>query len=200
MEAHKRSRFPQCGLSPARRNQRLERKAGAGGERRESHRASCSSTPIPPTLVALPPPLSVWRPYLPGWLCEAGGLGGRREAEGRVRAGKKDDIKGGVLRRRDPVFVCSPWPDARKPGRWLPRLPFSGFLGATLSPTWWHFLCRQECYHSNGQTNQEMGLWKMPPALHTGSATRPQWVVYLSMDIESRFQDREGVGVGTCEG
>lgn len=63
--------------------------------------------------------------------------------EGRVRAGKKD-IKGGVLRRRDPVFVCSAWPGAKKPDPWLLRSPSSRFLGATHSPTWWRFLCRQE--------------------------------------------------------
>lgn len=45
-----------------------------------------------------------------------------------MRAGKKD-IKGGVLRRRDPVFVCSAWPGARKPGPWLLRSPSSRFLG-----------------------------------------------------------------------
>lgn len=48
---------------------------------------------------------------------------------GAVKAGKKGHVKSRVLRRRDPVFVCCPWPDARKPGPWLPRSPFSGFLG-----------------------------------------------------------------------
>lgn len=42
----------------------MGRKAGVGGERRESYRAFCPSAPTPHTLVALPPPLSAWRPYL----------------------------------------------------------------------------------------------------------------------------------------
>lgn len=105
-----------------------------GGERRESHRASCAPTPTPShsdTLVALPPPASARRPYLQVAYMKLG-VQGRGwmmgEREGRVRAGKKGHVKGGVLRRRDPVIVCSPWPGTRMAGPWLPRSPFSGFL------------------------------------------------------------------------
>lgn len=81
---------------------------------------------------------------------------GRRE--GRARAGKKGHVKSRVLRRRDPVFVCSLRPDARKPGPWLPRSPSSGFLGASLFQHGSTSLADRKCYRGNGQTNQETGI------------------------------------------
>lgn len=84
-----------------------------------------------------------------------------------MRAGKKDDVKGGVLRRRDPVFVCSPWPGASKPGPWLPRLPFSGFLGPPSVQHGGTSSADRKCYDSNGQTNRETGLCGRCPQPHT---------------------------------
>lgn len=81
---------------------------------------------------------------------------GRRE--GTVRAGKKGHVKSRVLRRRNPVFVGPPWPVARKPGPWLPRLLSSGFLGAILVQHGSTSLADRKCYHDHGHTNQEIGI------------------------------------------
>lgn len=81
-----------------------------GGQRRESHRASCSPAPVPLTLVALPPPPSARRPCLQVGYMKLAGRGGKwmmGRREGTVRAGKKGHVKSRMLRRRDPVFVGS---------------------------------------------------------------------------------------------
>lgn len=121
----------------------------------------CPCPPLSDTLVALPPPPSARRPYLQVGYMRLAGRGGEwmmGRREGRVRAGKKGHVKSRALRRRDPVFVCSLWPEARKPGPWLPRSPSSGFLGGggTLVQHGSTSLADRKGYHGNGQTNQEI--------------------------------------------
>lgn len=80
------------------------------------------SPPPPHTLSGGPASSpSAGRPHLQVSYVKLGAGGRKGVAEGSLRVGKKDGVKGGVLRRRDPVFVCSPWPGGRKPGLWLPR-------------------------------------------------------------------------------
>ena len=76
MEAHEALISPSTSAVTCEEKSKVGGKAGVGGERRESHRASCSPAPAPhtqDTLVALPPPPSAQRALPSGWLHEAGG-------------------------------------------------------------------------------------------------------------------------------
>lgn len=74
-----------------------------------------------------------------------------------MKAGKKDDVKGGVLRRRDPVFAtlgqvqesqASGSPDNLPQASWgLPSVQHRSTSFAN-----------RKCCHGNEQTDQELGI------------------------------------------
>lgn len=179
-------------------------KVGGRGEVGES-RASCCPHPfLPPSqtpcgLAPHPLPRGLGLHVCYRKLGVDRGRERMNDGEEGGRSGSRKEVMSGVLRRRNPVFVCSPGVDPASTGYNLQSYWGHG-------PIWRHFLCRQEVQAKQGQSTQKEGMYGSCLPLH--QICHQAWegtCLYDSTDqlagrkrVECKREERRGdVGKGS---